>query len=157
MASHSIPLPPRAESAEDVIRLLDLKPHIEGGFYRETWRDPTADASRGRGTAVYFLLPGNVVNRWHRIDATEHWHFYAGSPLELSIAPPDRPLGKFILGGSIFDGERPQIEVPPNSWQRARSLGPWTLIGCTVCPAFEFSRFELAEHGFDPAINARER
>ncbi|MEI7877336.1 MAG: cupin domain-containing protein, partial [Planctomycetota bacterium] len=53
MASHSIPLPPRAESAEDVVRLLDLKPHIEGGFYRETWRDPTADASRGRGTAVY--------------------------------------------------------------------------------------------------------
>ncbi len=150
MPRHSIPLPPRPESAEEIIRLLDLKPHPEGGFYRETWRHHATDGSRGAGTAIYFLLPSDVVNRWHRVDASEIWHFYAGSPLELSIAGHGRAPETQVLGTALFDGERPQIEVPANAWQRARSLGPWTLAGCTVGPAFEFSRFEIAGDGFVP-------
>ena len=150
MPSHSIPLPPRPESADEIIRLLGLAPHPEGGFYRETWRDRPADGTRGVGTAIYFLLPGGVVNRWHRVDAAEIWHFYAGSPLELSIAGHGRASETQVLGTALFDGERPQIEIPANAWQRARCLGAWTLVGCTVSPAFEFAKFEIAGEGFVP-------
>jgi predicted cupin superfamily sugar epimerase len=150
MSPHAIPVPSRSESADEIIRLLDLKPHPEGGFYRETWRDLPADGARGAGTCIYFLLSGGVVNRWHRVDAAEIWHFYAGAPLELSIAGHGRAPETQVLGTALFDGERPQIEVPPDAWQRARCLGAWTLVGCTVSPAFEFGRFEIAGDGFVP-------
>ncbi|MGA1223964.1 MAG: cupin domain-containing protein [Phycisphaerales bacterium] len=150
MDARSIPLPPHPDSAEAIIRLLDLKPHPEGGFYRETWRDRPGDGGRGAGTAIYFLLPGGVENRWHRVDAAEIWHFYAGAPLELSIAGHGRAPETKVLGTAMWDGERPQIEIPANAWQRARCLGAWTLVGCTVSPAFEFARFEIAEDGFTP-------
>jgi predicted cupin superfamily sugar epimerase len=150
MPANAIPLPWRPESADEIIRLLDLKPHPEGGFYRETWRDRPAGGARGAGTCIYFLLPGGVVNRWHRVDAAEIWHFYAGAPLELSIAGHGRAPETQVLGTSMWDGERPQIEIPPNAWQRARCLGAWTLVGCTVSPAFEFSKFEIAADGFVP-------
>ena len=143
MPERAIPLPERPETAEEIIRLLGLAPHPEGGFYRETWREPRADGGRASGTAIYFLLPGGVENRWHRVDAAEIWHFYAGAPLELSIEGPDGCVRTEILGTALFDGERPQIEVPPNAWQRARSLGAWTLVGCTVSPAFLFDKFEI--------------
>ena len=143
MPERTIPLPERPETADEIIRLLGLAPHPEGGFYRETWREPRSDGGRASGTAIYFLLPGSVENRWHRVDAAEIWHFYAGAPLELSIEGPDGRVRTEILGTALFDGERPQIEVPPNAWQRARSLGPWTLVGCTVSPAFLFEKFEI--------------
>ena len=136
MATSSIPRPERPETVEAIVDRLGLAPHPEGGFYRETWRDRPADGSRGAGTAIYFLLPGGVDNRWHRVDSAELWHFYAGAPLELRIASAGRVERSLVLGTALFDGEEPQAEVPPGAWQRARSLGPWTLVGCTVSPAF---------------------
>jgi predicted cupin superfamily sugar epimerase len=138
-------------SADDNIRLLDLQPHPEGGYFRETFRDPHTNAEgRAASTAIYFLLKAGEVSRWHRIDAAEIWHWYAGAPLELSIAEEKRIQVTLILGSSLGDGHRPQSVVPAHHWQSARSLGAWTLVGCTVAPSFEFSRFELADATFRP-------
>ena len=138
-------------SAGDIIRLLDLQPHPEGGHFRETFRDPRTGAEgRAASTAIYFLLKAGEVSRWHRVDAAEVWHWYAGAPLELSIAENDRIIAKLTLGSGLGDGQRPQAVVPARHWQSARSLGAWTLVGCTVAPGFEFSRFELADATFRP-------
>jgi predicted cupin superfamily sugar epimerase len=138
-------------SAGDIIRLLDLQPHPEGGHFRETFRDPRTDADgRSASTAIYFMLKAGEVSRWHRVDAAEVWHWYAGAPLELSIAENDRIIAKLTLGSGLGDGQRPQAVVPARHWQSARSLGAWTLVGCTVAPGFEFSRFELADATFRP-------
>ncbi len=138
-------------SAGDIIRLLDLQPHPEGGHFRETFRDPRTDADgRSASTAIYFLLKAGEVSRWHRVDAAEVWHWYAGAPLELSIAENDRIIAKLTLGSGLGDGQRPQAVVPARHWQSARSLGAWTLVGCTVAPGFDFSRFELADATFRP-------
>lgn len=130
----------------DLIETLGLQPHPEGGYYAETWRDvDDEDGSRGHGTAIYFLLPGGVVNRWHRVDAVEIWHHYAGAPLELSIGHQGpRADDLVVLGPAIAEGHRPQAIVPAHAWQAARCLGDWTLVGCTVSPAFRFEGFELA-------------
>jgi predicted cupin superfamily sugar epimerase len=137
---------PDSPTAEELIQRLELLPHPEGGFYRETWRHNPSVDERGQGTAIYFLLPGGVTNRWHRVDATEIWHHYGGASLELrlSAAPPtaDRLIR---LGQNILDGELPQAIVQPHEWQSAKSLGDWTLVGCTVSPAFEFDGFELLD------------
>lgn len=137
----------------DLIQTLALQPHPEGGFFRETWRDePTTTSGRGHGTAIYFLLPGDVVNRWHRVDAVEIWHHYAGAPLELSIGlDAPRAVDVVTLGPNVAGGERPQAIVPAHAWQAAKSLGAWTLVGCTVSPAFRFEGFEMIEDSPDDA------
>jgi uncharacterized protein len=135
-------------SADDVIGLLGLKPHPEGGHFRETFRDERAGA-RAASTAIYFLLAAGEVSRWHRVDAAEVWHWYAGAPLELSLAPDGGPLLLIRLGPDLQSGERPQAVVPAHVWQRAQSIGAWTLVGCTVAPGFEFAGFELAGKDFD--------
>lgn len=135
-------------TAEDIIRALDLKPHPEGGHFRETFRDE--GAPRGASTAIYYLLREGERSHWHRVDAAEVWHFYAGDPLELSTSD-GRTVTTHILGPKIAAGERPQIIVPKNVWQSARPLGAYTLIGCTVAPAFEFEGFEMAPPGWRPA------
>ncbi len=139
-------------SAADIIRLLDLKPHPEGGHYRETFRDARAiEGGRAASTAIYFLLARDERSHWHRIDAVEIWHFYAGAPLKLEIALSARgPVQTFHLGANFTAGERPQVAVPAKAWQAAESLGDWTLIGCTVAPGFAFSAFELAPKGWSP-------
>jgi hypothetical protein len=137
-------------SAADVIRLLGLAPHPEGGHFRETFRDSATDASgRAASTAIYFLLAAAEVSRWHRVDAVEAWHWYAGAPLALTIADA---TGRRVLrlGADLAAGERPQAVVPAGAWQQAASLGAWTLLGCTVAPGFEFSGFEMAPPGFAP-------
>ena len=131
-----------AEDNDHVIAALGLKPHPEGGHYRETWRDVTTEG-RGTGTAIYYLLKSGEVSAWHRIDATEIWHHYLGAPLELCLREGNADT-RSILGPDISSGEQPQIIVPARTWQTACTLGPWTLAGCTVSPAFEFSGFELA-------------
>lgn len=131
-------------AADDLIRRLDLKPHPEGGYFRETFRDAEA-GGRAFSTAIYFLLKEGETSRWHRIDAAEVWHFYAGAPLALSIGEEVRSARHHILGGNIAGGEQPQIVVPARHWQSARTLGAYTLAGCTVAPGFEFSKFELKE------------
>jgi uncharacterized protein len=138
--------------ADRLIELLDLKPHPEGGHFRETFRDcgpvPAGrDGNEGRShsTAIYFLLRRGEVSRWHRVDAAEVWHFYRGAPLELRI-------GKeiYVLGPDIDEAQVPQLVVPANVWQAAKSLGDYTLVGCTVAPGFDFSKFEMAPDGFEP-------
>ena len=138
-------------SAEEVIRRLSLARHPEGGFFRETFRDktPTSD-DRAASTAIYYLLPQGEISQWHRVDAAEIWHFYAGAPLELSLSENGLDASRQRLGNDLAAGERPQLVAPAGWWQSARSLGAWTLVGCTVAPGFEFSRFELAPRGFDP-------
>ena len=138
--------------AADVIRRLDLKPHPEGGHYRETFRDScTVDGGRAASTAIYFLLARGERSHWHRIDAAEVWHFYAGAPLLLEVAArEDRPVERVTLGSDLVRGEQPQAVVPARAWQAAESLGDWTLVGCTVAPGFDFSGFELAPKGWPP-------
>jgi len=133
-----------------VIARLGLAPHPEGGHFRETWRDRPALGGRGAGTAIYYLLRAGEVSAWHRIDATETWHFYAGAPLELRVSERGGPPAVQRLGTDLARGERPQAVVPPTAWQSARSLSAWTLVGCTVSPAFEFAGFELASPGREP-------
>jgi uncharacterized protein len=137
-------------TAADVIRILDLKPHPEGGHYRETYRDDRGDTARAHSTAIYFLLAKGEVSRWHRVDAAEVWHWHAGAPLALTIAPAEGAALEIRLGVDLEAGERPQGVVPPGYWQSAASLGEWTLVGCTVAPGFLFETFELAEEGFSP-------
>jgi predicted cupin superfamily sugar epimerase len=150
------PLSAHTLSARDVIRLLDLKPHPEGGHYRETFRD-AGDMPGGRGasTAIYFLLAAGERSHWHRVDAPEVWHFYAGAPLELSQAESEEgPVTTQVLGPDLQAGQRPQAVVPADVWQAAETLGPWTLVGCTVAPAFVFPGFELAPKGWAPKGDA---
>ncbi|MBN9587838.1 MAG: cupin domain-containing protein [Alphaproteobacteria bacterium] len=142
--------------ADRLIRLLDLIPHPEGGHYRQTFRDlsgpegpGTRDRmggdTRGHSTLIYFLLRAGEVSHWHRIDAAEVWHFYRGAPVELRIG--DQIVH---LGPAIEDGEVPQAVVPPGAWQAARSLGEYSLVGCSVAPGFDFATFELAPKDFSP-------
>ena len=133
-------------TADEIVALLGLAPHPEGGFFRETWRHHGPEGARGAGTAIYFLLRAGDAHRWHRVDAAEIWHHYAGAPLELRIGADVTAL----LGDDLAAGQRPQAIVPANAWQRARTLGAWTLVGCTVSPAFQFSSFELAPDGWQP-------
>ena len=135
-------------TAAEIIALLDLKPHPEGGRYRETFRDPRQIDGRSVGTAIYFLLAEGEASHWHRVDAVEIWHFHAGASLELRIADADER--RIVLGSNLEAGERPQGVVPAGAWQAARSLGAWTLVGCTVSPGFEFAGFEMAPEGWEP-------
>jgi predicted cupin superfamily sugar epimerase len=137
-------------SARDVIELLDLKPHPEGGHFREMFRDTrVVDGIRAASTAIYFLLARGERSHWHRVDAVEIWHFYAGAPLQLEIAEGERHE-RVALGADLTAGERPQGIVPAHAWQAAQSLGDWTLVGCTVAQGFEFAKFELAPEGWAP-------
>jgi predicted cupin superfamily sugar epimerase len=130
-------------SAADVIRLLDLKPHPEGGHFRETFRDARAVDGRAASTAIYFLLARGERSRWHRVDAVEIWHWHAGAALTLEIRDGDGATS-LRLGPDLAAGERPQGVVPARAWQAAASTGDWTLVGCTVAPGFTFDGFELA-------------
>jgi uncharacterized protein len=137
-------------TATDIIGLLDLEPHPEGGHYRQTFRDQvTVAESRSASTAIYFLLARGERSHWHRIDAVEIWHWHAGAPLELDIATT-HGRERIVLGHDLAAGERPQGIVPAYAWQAAVSRGDWTLVGCTVAPAFEFAHFEMAPNGWEP-------
>ncbi|WP_037372377.1 cupin domain-containing protein [Salipiger mucosus] len=137
-------------TADQIIKQLDLAPHPEGGHFRQTWIAEAPEGERPSGTSIYFLLKGGESSHWHRVDATEIWHFYAGAPLVLSISATDAgPREDLMLGADLASGQAPQLIVPEGHWQAARSTGDWTLVGCTVSPAFRFEGFELAAPGFD--------
>jgi len=133
---------------EEIIAALDLVPHPEGGHFRQTW--VAEGPGRPAGTCIYYLLARGERSHWHRVDAAEIWHFYAGDPLVMSVAESDRgPARDHVLGADLASGARPQILVPAGHWQAARPLGDWALAGCTVSPGFRFEGFELASPGFD--------
>jgi uncharacterized protein len=131
-------------TADEVIRLLALAVHPEGGYYRETFRDSSKAGERSASTAIYFLLKQGQISRWHRIDAVEVWHWYGGAPLRLQIRNAEEPIETVMLGNNLLKNERPQAVVPAQAWQTAETIGAWTLVGCTVAPGFEFAGFELA-------------
>jgi predicted cupin superfamily sugar epimerase len=137
-------------SADDIIRLLDLAPHPEGGFYRQTFRDTLEHEGRPASTAIYFLLKGEAPSHWHRIDAIEIWLHHAGAPLRLSLSEDGTDSQAQTLGPDIAGGERPQGIVPRGWWQAAASLGDWSLVSCTVAPGFRFEGFELAPPDWHP-------
>ena len=140
-----------ALTAQDIVRMLGLKPHPEGGYFRETFRDATQAADgRAASTAAYYLLARGERSHWHRLDAAEIWHWYAGAPLQLEIAAAPRRIERITLGGDISAGLRPQAVVPAHIWQAAQTTGDWTLVGCTVAPGFDFTKHELAPQGWSP-------
>ncbi|MDF1803908.1 cupin domain-containing protein [Thalassovita sp.] len=135
---------------DQIIQHLNLIPHPEGGHYRQTWVESPTHGDRPAGTCIYFLLQANELSHWHRVDATEIWHFYAGAPLILSLSASDSgPAIAHRLGPDLAAGESPQLIVPADHWQSARSTGAWTLVGCTVSPGFQFQGFTLAAPGFE--------
>ena len=137
-------------TADDVIAHHKLEPHPEGGWFRETFRDEAGNSGRPHSTAILFLLKAGDVSRWHRVDAVEVWHWYGGAPLELQLTDNKGTRNVYKLGPDIAAGEHPQGPVPAFAWQSARSLGEWTLVGCTVAPGFDFAGFELAPEGWEP-------
>jgi len=136
-------------SAVEIIRRLALKPHPEGGHYRETFRDPHTVNGRAASTSIYFLLQRGERSHWHRVDAVETWHYYLGAPLKLSVVN-GASEEIFRLGPDIAADEAPQVTVPARAWQSAETTGDWTRVGCTVAPGFEFSGFELAAKDWTP-------
>ncbi|MET0867875.1 MAG: cupin domain-containing protein [Pseudorhodoplanes sp.] len=137
-------------TAAEIIRLLELRPHPEGGHYRETFRDSrTIDGKRAASTAIYFLLARGERSHWHKVDAVETWHWHAGASLALEIVEGGERR-TVELGPYLAAGERPQGVVPAGAWQAAQSHGDWTLVGCTVAPGFQFEGFELAPKGWSP-------
>jgi predicted cupin superfamily sugar epimerase len=139
---------------QEIIARLDLEPHPEGGFYRETFRDGPGPDGRARSTLIYFLLAAGQTSAWHRVDAVEVWHFYLGAPLRLSTWIEGRAVETTILGPALAAGQQPQYVVPAHHWQMAKSLAAepaeWTLVGCSVAPGFTFSGFEMAPAGWQP-------
>jgi predicted cupin superfamily sugar epimerase len=144
-------------TAKQVIEALNLTPHPEKGYYVETFRDEQTtskpEGDRAHSTCIYYLLEGESgLSHWHRVrDAVEVWHHYAGAPLRLQLAHDDgSPVRDVVLGTDLLAGERPQVVVHRNEWQHALSLGDWTLVGCSVAPAFTFESFEMARPGWEP-------
>lgn len=134
-------------TAQEIIALLGLAPHPEGGHFRQTWQ--AENAGRATGTCIYFLLAAGESSHWHRVDATEIWLYHSGAPLVLSTSATEAgPATDHLLGPDLSTA-RPQIIVPEQHWQAARTTGDFTLVSCTVSPGFEFAGFTLAAPGFD--------
>jgi len=141
------------EEVKEMIKNLDLKPHPEGGFYKESFRDPCSGDSQDRGacTVIYFLLTSERSSHWHRVDAVEAWFWHAGAPLELSISEDGKAVTRHLLGAELAAGQRPHGIVPKDAWQAARTTGSWSLVSCSVAPGFVWSGFELASKGWAPS------
>jgi hypothetical protein len=135
--------------AREVIATLGMERHPEGGWYVQTFEDTTTSKGRARSTAIYYLLERSDRSHWHRVDAVEVWHYYAGAPLNLHVSDGEH-MDIYRLGPEITKGDRPQVVVPQRAWQAAESIGDWTLVGCTVAPGFLFSGFELAPSDWVP-------
>ncbi len=138
-------------TAAEVISLLGLEPHMEGGFYRQTFADTINAGGRPHSTLIYYLLTNRQSGVWHRVlDTTEVWHWYAGAPLRIAISRDGKATKEQMLGNDLASGERPQVVIPGNAWQQATTMGDWTLIGCTVAPGFQYSKYEQAPEGWQP-------
>jgi len=137
--------------AAKIVETLALQPHPEGGWYRETLRVP-GDGGRAQVTAILYLLERGQHSHWHRVDATEIWCWHAGAPLLLKRAETGAgPTEEALLGPDVAGGESPQAHVPAGHWQAADARKGWALVSCIVSPGFEFSGFEMAAPGWNPA------
>jgi len=148
------PIPAPGMQTRALIDKLGLEPHPEGGWYREIYRSSdrvqTRRGARSAITAIYYLLERNQASRWHVVEADEIWHFYEGSPLDLLAYEPDaRALLRRVLGSTSEGHERIAV-IGKGVWQAARSLGEFSLVGCSVGPGFDFEDFRfvasLSEH-----------
>ena len=139
-------------AAKDVIFTLGMQQHPEGGWYAQTFEDEAKVGGRAQSTAIYYLLEAGDASHWHRVDAVEVWHYYAGAPLKLRVSD-GTSVDEHLLGAELETGQRPQVVVPRQAWQSAVSTGAWTLVGCTVAPGFQFSGFELAEKTWQPGVS----
>jgi len=137
-------------TATEVIALLELERHPEGGWFRQTFADAHPEGKRHHSTAIYYMLEGHDLSAWHRVDAAEVWHWHAGAPLKLRLSHTGKVIDEYVLGPDLRRAERPQVVVPRHCWQSAKSLGDWTLVSCTVAPGFQFSGFELAGEDWEP-------
>ena len=140
-------------SARDVIARLNLTANPEKGYYQQTFEDASKTNNRSYSTAIYYLLEGEVgASYWHRIvDAVEIWHYYAGTPLQLDLSWNNGTATEHkLLGNDIFGNQVPQVIIEKGQWQRATSLGKWTLVGTTVAPGFSENGYELPAPGFEP-------
>ena len=135
--------------ADRLVDALGLQPHPEGGHYVETHRGPLLPDGRAALTTISYLLRRGERSHWHRIDATEVWHFQAGDPLALEIAGADG-IVRHVLGRDLLGGQVGHAAVPPFTWQAARSRGVRSLVSCTVAPGFRFEGFELAPPDWTP-------
>jgi predicted cupin superfamily sugar epimerase len=150
-AAHLIDLTDPALTADAVIRALELRPHPEGGHYRETWRDTPADGGRGAATLILFLLAADERSHWHHVDAAEAWLWHAGATLRLTQSADGIVETAHVLGPNLAAGAALQAVVPAGCWQAAESLGAWSLVSCVVAPAFQFGGFKLAAPGWRPS------
>lgn len=143
------------KTAKYWIENLNLLPHPEGGYFKETYRckesiehnsiDSRFNGKRNFSTAIYFLLEKGQKSVFHRIKSDEIWHFHDGGKLAIHIIGADGNLITHILGLDFGSGANPQIVVPAGCWFAAEPLGSYTLVGCTVSPGFDFNDFEMAE------------
>lgn len=136
-------------TAEQIIVLLGLERHPEGGWFTQTFADEVP-GGRAHSTAIYYLLAEGERSHWHRVDAAEVWHWYAGAALELSTSDDGFAVETTTLGPDLGAGQRPQAVVPRGVWQSAATLGGFTLVGCTVAPGFQFEGFDMAPPGWAP-------
>lgn len=142
-------------TADQLVEALDLVPHPEGGWYRETWRAPAGAGERAAASAVLYLIQPGQRSHWNRVDADEIWLWHDGDAVDVSIAATDAgPARTVRLGMNLGQGELPQLIVPAGQWQSADPMSGggagYTLISCIVAPAFEFAGFELAPTGSAP-------
>jgi predicted cupin superfamily sugar epimerase len=137
-------------SAQEIIAKLKLERHPEGGWYNQTFKDERAVNGRACSTAIFYLLEGGERSHWHKVDAIEIWHYYAGAPLTLRLCNDDKTVRTLTIGPDVLAGQTPQGIVRKDEWQSAESLGDWTLVGCTVAPGFDFAGFTMAEPGWEP-------
>ena len=138
------------DGARSIIARHGLTPHLEGGWYRETWRAPADADGRAAATAILFLLDAGERSHWHRVDADELWLWHSGTPLMLQIAAADAgPVTETSLGSQL-----PQALVPAGQWQAAAALEGWALVSCIVVPGFRFDGFTLAPAGWAPGAGA---
>jgi predicted cupin superfamily sugar epimerase len=141
-------------TADELIESLELVPHPEGGWYRETWRAEGEEGERAAASAVYYVIKPGEKSQWNRVDAHEIWLWHGGDPVDLFIAATDADQPRTVrLGGRVTESEVPQVIVPAGHWQSAAAVegeAGYAFISCIVTPAFDFGGYELALPGWAP-------